>query len=248
MNITSTGGFDSRVRRMGSSQPVSRKDFFFGASATLGHANSGDPACDFDFDEPLNDNDSETEKFRCLALQHHTRDYLATLDSDPRQVIYVHVHDEHQYGTGAFDSQASLVSSSIAATKRNALAKASHANQTGERTMVKHFTEDVSRIEILPEARYTLICLQTAIYVYSRNSTYLYDIVACSEASISSAIYRFYEQKLVLAYLSQADSSETVEVHDYSVSKRTGMDTVYTMAKPFSAGYKVGGVQLDELG
>lgn len=26
------------------------------------------------------------------------------------------------------------------------------------------------------------------------------------------------------------------------------MDTVYTITKPFSSGYKVGGVQLDELG
>jgi len=116
------------------------------------------------------------------------------------------------------------------------------------RKQVKHFAEEVSRIEILPEARYTLICLQSAIYIYSKNSTYLYDIVSCSQASISSAIYRSYEQRVVLAYLSASDSGESLQVHDYSVSKRTGMDTVYTVNKPFSAGYKVGGVQLDEQG
>ena len=65
---------------------------------------------------------------------------------------------------------------------------------------------------------------------------------------ISSAIYKSFEDKLVLAYLSKEDPSETVLVHEYSINSTTQMDTVYTITKPFSSGYKVGGVQLDELG
>ena len=106
----------------------------------------------------------------------------------------------------------------------------------------------MSRIEILPEARYTLICLQSAIYIYSKNSSELYDIVHCFEPSISSAIYRTYEQRIVIAYLSAEDPGETIEVHDYTLCPRSGTDTVYTIAKPFSTGYKIGAIQLDELG
>jgi len=42
--------------------------------------------------------------------------------------------------------------------------------QVGKRTHVKHFLEEVSRIEILPDARFTLVCLKTAIYIYTKNS------------------------------------------------------------------------------
>lgn len=70
----------------------------------------------------------------------------------------------------------------------------------------------------------------------------------CSSPVISSAIYKSFEDKLVLAYLSRDDPNETVLVHDYSVNAATQMETVFTIDKPFSSGYKVGGLQLDELG
>lgn len=38
--------------------------------------------------------ESEIEQFKCLALQHRTYDYLATLVSDPKMVIFVHIKDE----------------------------------------------------------------------------------------------------------------------------------------------------------
>lgn len=112
----------------------------------------------------------------------------------------------------------------------------------GIRTHVKHFLEEVCSIEILPGARYTLICLETAIYIYSKNSRDLYDIVPCSSPLISSAIYKRFEQKLVIAYLSKDDPEETVMVHDYSVNPTTSKETVFSIAKPFSAGYKIGGI------
>lgn len=55
----------------------------------------------------------------------------------------------------------------------------------------------------------------------------------------------------MLAYLCYPcldDPGETIEVHDYLVCPRSGTDTVYTIAKPFGIGYKIGGIQLDELG
>ena len=52
----------------------------------------------------------------------------------------------------------------------------------------------------------------------------------------------------MLAYLSAEDPGETLEIHDYTVCPRSITDTIYTIAKPFSSGYKIGGVQLDELG
>ena len=94
----------------------------------------------------------------------------------------------------------------------------------------------------MPEARYTLVCLETSIYIHSKNTSDLYDIVKCNFPSVSSAIYRHFEDRLVLAYLSLSDERETIEVHDYSVCPRTGMDTVYTITKPFGAGYKIGGM------
>ena len=106
----------------------------------------------------------------------------------------------------------------------------------------------MSQIEILPGARFTLICLKTSIYIYRKNSRDLFDIIPCSSPIISSSIYKSFEDKLVLAYLSRDDPGETVIVHDFSINASTQMDTIYTIAKPFSAGYKVGGIQLDELG
>lgn len=99
---------------------------------------------------------------------------------------------------------------------------------------------------ILPGARYTLISLKSAIYVYRTNSRDLHDIVPCSTPAISSAILKTLQEKLVLAYLSKEDPDETVYVHDYSRSSATGTDTLFTIPKPFSSGYKVGGLQLDE--
>ena len=49
----------------------------------------------------------------------------------------------------------------------------------------------------------------------------LFDIVPCSSPMISSAVYKSFEDKLVLAYLSKDDPNETVLVHDYSVNSIT---------------------------
>ena len=40
--------------------------------------------------------ESETEQFKCVALQHHTRDYLATVATEPKMVIYVHIPDKSE--------------------------------------------------------------------------------------------------------------------------------------------------------
>ena len=183
---------------------------------------------EFFLDDTDEEDESEIEQFKCLALQHRTNDYLATLVRDPKMVIQVHVQDSPEGKPKATQT-----------AKRR---KAVKPQQIGERTLVRHFSEEVNRIEILPEARFTLICLKTAIYVYSTNSRDLYDIVPCSYSSISSAIYRSYEKKLVLSYVSKNDPGETVEVHDYTINPRSGMDTVFTIAKPFSSGYKIGGI------
>ena len=53
---------------------------------------------------------------------------------------------------------------------------------------------------------------------------------------------------MVLAFLTEDDPGETVLVHDYSLSRSTGTDFAFRIPKPFNAGYKVGGLQLDELG
>ena len=45
-------------------------------------------ALDEDIEE---DDESEYEKFKCLALQHRTKDCAATLMSDPKMVIFVHI-------------------------------------------------------------------------------------------------------------------------------------------------------------
>ena len=39
-----------------------------------------------------------------------------------------------------------------------------------------------------------------------------------------------------------------MHVHDYSFNATTQKDTIFTIDKPFTKGYKVGGIQLDELG
>ena len=65
---------------------------------------------------------------------------------------------------------------------------------------------------------------------------------------ISSAVYRKFEKRIVLAYLNVKEPGEIVEVHDYTVCASAGTDTIYRIAKPFSTGYLVGGIQLDELG
>lgn len=43
-----------------------------------------------DEDEP----EFELEQFSCLALQHRTKDYAATLVRDPQTIIFVHVQDD----------------------------------------------------------------------------------------------------------------------------------------------------------
>ena len=36
----------------------------------------------------------ETDQFLCVALQHRTKDYLATLVRNPNMIIFVHVQDD----------------------------------------------------------------------------------------------------------------------------------------------------------
>ena len=42
------------------------------------------------------EDDSDKEQFSCLALQHRTKDYLASLVQNPTQVIFVHVSQDDQ--------------------------------------------------------------------------------------------------------------------------------------------------------
>ena len=60
----------------------------------------------------------------------------------------------------------------------------------GRRSHVKHFSQAVSAIKILPGARYTLFCLETSIQIYTKNGRSLFDIISCVDASVSAAIMR----------------------------------------------------------
>ena len=53
---------------------------------------------------------------------------------------------------------------------------------------------------------------------------------------------------MVIAYLSLDDPEESVLVHDYSTNSTTQKETLYSIEKPFCAGYKIGGMQLDRNG
>ena len=45
-------------------------------------------------DEDEEEPEIEFEQFKCLALQHKTKDYAATLVRDPTTIIFVHVKDD----------------------------------------------------------------------------------------------------------------------------------------------------------
>lgn len=80
---------------------------------------------------------------------------------------------------------------------------------------MRHFTEEINSIEILPGARYTLFCLETKIYVYSRNSKDLHDIITCVSPTINSAITKQLDEKAMIAFLETAGNGETVYIRDY---------------------------------
>lgn len=173
-----------------------------------------------DGDEP----EFELEHFKCLALQHKTKDYVATVARYPETLIFVHVQDDTE--KAASNGRVAYRSTRGAPGRQSSQTGKMHFKRKvfqhlGQRTHVKHFKEEVSKVEILPGARYTVICLQTSIYIYKKNSRVLFDIVPCSSPVISSAIYKSFEDKLVLAYLSKDDPNETVLVHDYSVNSTT---------------------------
>ena len=150
-------------------------------------------------------------------------------------VIFVHIKEDVPLEPPRFNNQDPSKSDPR-------LKKPSFQQSTGVRTHAKHFSEAASRIEILPESRFTIICLQTNIYIYKSNTQELYDIVPCTFSCISSAIYKNHEQRLVLAYLSREDPGEKLLVHDYAINPQTGTDTLYQIVKPFSSGYKIGGI------
>ena len=60
----------------------------------------------------------------------------------------------------------------------------------GRRSNVRHFSEEINNIEILPGAKFTIFSLETKIYVYSNNSKDLYDIVACVNPTVYSSIIK----------------------------------------------------------
>ena len=85
----------------------------------------------------------------------------------------------------------------------------------GRQTNVRHFSEEINGIEILPGAKYTVFCLETKIYVYSKNSKDLYDIITCVTPTISSAIIKQLDDKVMLAYLDPEADGERVSIRDY---------------------------------
>lgn len=103
---------------------------------------------------------------------------------------------------------------------------------------MRHFSEEINSIEILPGARYTLFCLETKIYVYSRNSKDLFDIIHCASPTINSAITKELEEKAMIAFLEQKGDGEVVNIRDYG----NEFELTYSIVKPFGWGYKVGGL------
>ena len=63
----------------------------------------------------------ETDQFLCVALQHRTKDYLATLVRNPNMIIFVHVQDD------------------LKSKKKQRDRKQKLSRQLGHRTHVKHF-------------------------------------------------------------------------------------------------------------
>ena len=50
-----------------------------------------------EFEDEIEDDEEEeveNDQFLCVALQHRTKDYLATLVRNPNMIIFVHVQDD----------------------------------------------------------------------------------------------------------------------------------------------------------
>ena len=82
---------------------------------------------------------------------------------------------------------------------------------------MRHFTEEINSIEILPGAKYTLFCLETKIYIYARNSKDLYDIISCYTPTVCSAITTQLNEKAMIAFLEFSGEGENVYVRDYGI-------------------------------
>lgn len=109
----------------------------------------------------------ELEQFKCLALQHKTNDYAATLVRDPNSIVFVHVQGDSSCSTNKRTQAAALFTSKNTITvgaQSSSISQSKHfkrkvSQQLGYRSHVKHFKEEVSHIEILPSARFTIVCL-----------------------------------------------------------------------------------------
>ena len=96
----------------------------------------------------------------------------------------------------------------------------------GRRSNVRHFSEEINGVEILPGAKYTVFCLETKIYVYSKNSRDIYDIISCVSPTISSAVIKQLDDKVMVAYLDPEADGEKVSIRDYGGSR----DCIYHIA------------------
>ena len=101
--------------------------------------------------------------------------------------------------------------------------------------------EDISAVEILPSARFMILCLQTKIYVYTRNGMDLHDIINCCRPRIYSAMYNNLEQRACVAYL-RSPQGEQIEVNDYSLRYSNNERLKFVITEIFGKGYKVGGI------
>ena len=151
------------------------------------------------------DDKNKAELFKCVALQHKTKDYVVVLRDKPNQAIFVSIQNEVAEPKADQAGQHLLFSSP----------QKSKEQKYGRRTDVRHFTEEINSIEILPGARYTLFALETKIYVYSRNSKDLFDIISCVSPTIYTAITKQLDEKAMVAFLEKNGDRETVHIRDY---------------------------------
>lgn len=125
-------------------------------------------------------------------------------------------------------------------------------NYTFNKSHTLYFSEEISEIETIKDSKYTVFCLQTKIYVYEENGHKLFDIVACCNPTIYSAICKSLSGKAVIASLCSSGSSvsdykeDSVQIKDYSSSGAFASDS--KIIKPFGNGYEIGGLALDEEG
>jgi hypothetical protein len=136
---------------------------------------------------------------------------------------------------------------------------------TFKRVFVRYFSEEISDIEILKGGHYTVFCLQTKLYIYSRNGRDLYDIIPCCNPTIYSAISKSLSDTAVVATLFSSGSNasdykeDSVQIKDYSYQELMGSfksskQQLYSrvedfrITKPFGHGYEIGGLSLDNEG